>query len=418
MRAIGRWSLVALVINSIIGSGIFGLPSIVAGLVGTAAPLAYVAAAAGIGFIMACFAEVASRFREAGGPYLYARVAFGRLAGIEIAWLLWLTRVTGVAAIANLFVVYLGEFWPHAKDSVPRVAILTLFLGLLATINYCGVRGGTYWNNYLTVAKLLPLVAFVGAGLFFVRGSRLDPAPSAGAGAWLDAVLVLVFAFGGFEAALIPMGEAKDPRHDAPFACFTALAVVTLLYTLVQVVVTGVLPNPEQTDRPLATAARLFSGSFGAALITAGALVSMSGVSSALTLATPRLTFALAECGDFPAIFGAVHRRFRTPYLSIVVFAGLVWVLAVAGTFRWNVTLSAVARLFTYASTCAALLVLRRRQPGADAFRLPGGPVFALLGIGFSLVLITRMGGGELLILIVTAAIALLNWFWARERSR
>src|SRR5437867_8511099 len=126
VRGIGRWSLVALVLNSIIGSGVFGLPSLIAGLVGGAAPLAYVAAAAGMGVIMACFAEVASRFREAGGPYLYARVAFGRFAGIEIAWLTWLARLTAAAGNANLFVIYLSEFWPQAKERVPRIIILTL----------------------------------------------------------------------------------------------------------------------------------------------------------------------------------------------------------------------------------------------------------------------------------------------------
>src|SRR5439155_1651535 len=155
------------------GSGVFGLPSLVAGLVGGAAPLAYLAAAAGMGVIMACFAEVASRFREAGGPYLYARVAFGRFAGIEIAWLTWLARLTAAAGNANLFVIYLSEFWPRASNLAPRLAVLTLLVGFLAAVNYRGVRAGAHLSDFFTVAKLLPLAAFVVTGLFFVDWRNL-----------------------------------------------------------------------------------------------------------------------------------------------------------------------------------------------------------------------------------------------------
>jgi APA family basic amino acid/polyamine antiporter len=150
LRAIGRWSLVALVVNSIIGSGVFGLPSTVAALIGNHSPYAVLAAGAGMGVIMGCFAEVASRFQQAGGPYLYARVAFGRLMGIQTAWMLWLGQVSAPAANANLFVIYLGEFFPHAKDPLPRTVILTMLVGFLAFINIRGVRAGTQLSNLFT----------------------------------------------------------------------------------------------------------------------------------------------------------------------------------------------------------------------------------------------------------------------------
>src|SRR6202161_2296652 len=154
VRAIGRWSLVALVVNSIIGSGIFGLPSTVADVIGKYSPYAVLAAGAGKAVIMGCFAEVASRFQEAGGPYLYARVAFGRLMGIQTAWMLWLGQVAAPAANANLFVIYLGEFFPHAKNPIPRALILTVLVGFLTFINIRGVRAGTRVSNLFTVAKL------------------------------------------------------------------------------------------------------------------------------------------------------------------------------------------------------------------------------------------------------------------------
>lgn len=415
LRAMGRWSLVALVINSIIGSGIFGLPSLVAGMLGPASPLAYIPAALGMGIVMACFAEVASRFRQAGGPYLYARVAFGRLAGIEVAWVTWLARLTAAAGNANLFVIYIAEFWPGVKNPLPKIGVLTLLVGVLTAINYRGVRAGAKQSNLFAVAKLVPLFLFIAVGLFFIHGGNFSAHSPATAGTWLEAVLLLVFAFGGFEGAVIPMSEAKDPERDAPFALLAALAVVTLVYALVQVVVTGILADASKSDRPLAAAAHVFAGPAGAGMISLGALVSVYGLLSSMALYTPRLTFALAEQGDFPAPFAAVHPRFRTPYVSILAFGGLVWGLAAAGSFKWNVTLSVVARLFTYGATCAALAAFRKRAPKKEGFRLPAGWLFAFLGIVFCLVLVTRMGRAEFWIVVATGVVGAANWAWARR---
>src|SRR5437762_3818145 len=218
--------MAALVINSIIGSGIFGLPSDLARLLGSASLYAVLLAGGAMGVIMACFAEVASRFTQTGGPYLYSRVAFGRLLGIEMGWMLWLVRLTAPAANANLFVSYLAEFWPSAKDPLPRAAVLTLLLGILAIINYRGVKAGTQVSNAFTVAKLLPLLIVIAAGLLYaVAGHHptfTSKAPSE-TKAWLQAILLFVFAYGGFEGALIVMAEARNPRRDAPRALFTAL---------------------------------------------------------------------------------------------------------------------------------------------------------------------------------------------------
>jgi len=403
-----------------IGSGIFGLPSILAGLVGRASPLAYLIAAAGIGVIMACFAEVASQFRESGGPYLYARAALGQFLGIQMGWLTGLARLTATAGNANLFVIYLAEFWPRVKEPLPRALVIVVLLGILATVNYRGVSAGAQLSNFFTVAKLLPLLVFLAAGLLFLLARGHEPSTfraMGGRDAWLQAVLLLVYAYGGFEGAIIVTGEVRDPRGDAPFAFFVALATVAAVFTLIQVVVVGVLPDPTATDRPLAAAARQFLGPAGAVLMAVGALIAVYGILSSMMLYTPRLAYAFAEQKDLPRILAAVHPRFRTPHVSIVLYTLLATLLAVAGSFRWNVTLSAVARLFTYAAVCAALFVLRKKQPGASAFRLPAGRVLAWLGIVFSAILLTQMGRGELAIIAVTVAIAFANWLWARRRA-
>src|ERR1700730_2108443 len=169
VRAIGRWSLAALMVNLIIGGGIFGLPSTVAGILGGQSPIAYLIAAAGIGIIAACVAEVASRFQQAGGPYLYAKTAFGRFLGLQTGWLLWLTRVSAAAAVANVFIDYLSGFWPQAKGPATRLATLTILIGGLAAANIRGVKMGTRISDFLTVAKLLALVIFVAGGLLFIH---------------------------------------------------------------------------------------------------------------------------------------------------------------------------------------------------------------------------------------------------------
>src|ERR1700681_51402 len=420
VRAIGRWSLAALAVNSIIGSGIFGLPATVAGLLGKRSVVAVLIAGAAMGVTMACFAEVASQFSEAGGPYLYARAAFGRLTGILVGWMLYLAQTAAPAANANLFVIYLAEFWPAAKEPWPRFVILTVLVGLLAIINAGGAQRGTAVSNVFTVAKILPLLMVVSAGaaVTIIHAAPWGAASPMPASVWMKAMVLLIFAYGGFESALAPMSEAKNPGRDAGFALFAALIACTVIYALVQWVVVGVLGPGATTDRPLAEVARITMGNRGAALVAIGALVSVSGYLGAKLLGMPRVTFALAKGGDLPQVFAAVSPRFHTPWFSILFYAAAVWGLAIAGCFAWNVTLSVVAQLFYYAVVCAALIALRRKQPQAAGFRLPGGQLLAVLGIGIAVVLAAEVGLGKSLILAATGGAALLNWLWARRGAR
>lgn len=419
VRAIGRWSLVALTVNCVIGSGVFGLPSVLAGLVGTASVLAVVVAAAAMAVIMACFAEVASQFSETGGPYLYVRTAFGRLMGIEVGWLTWVVRIASCAANANLFVVYLGEFWPKAVQPVSKITILTLLIGILAVINYRGVRMGAQVSNAFTIAKLLPLVLVCLVGVFYLVGTHHvipEGVVSADAKAWSRAIVLLIFAYGGFEAALISAGEAKNPRRDMVFALFCTLAICAVIYSLIQWVVVGTLSDPAHSSRPLADVARIILGRSGAAVVAVGALVSIYGYLSANILATPRITFALGEGGDFPSPFAAVHARFRTPYFSIFAFSGMVWLFALFGNFAGNATLSAGARLFAYALVCASIPVLREKQPAAATFRLPAGLLFAGLGVLICAGLLVGIEISKSLALVATVAVGLVNWLVVRKR--
>jgi amino acid transporter len=400
------------------------LPATVAALLGKRSVIAVLIAGAAMAVIMACFAEVASRFTAAGGPYLYARTAFGRLIGILVGWMLYLSQTAAPAANANLFVIYLAEFWPAAKAPWPRFLILTLLIGILALINVRGARQGAVVSNVFTIAKILPLLMVILAGAVL---TIFHPAPwgataAATPTAWMKAMVLLVFAYGGFESALAPMSEAKDPGRDAAFALFVAIVACTAIYALVQWVVVGVLGPGATTDRPLAEVARIAMGNRGAKLVAIGAMVSVYGYLSAKFLGMPRVTFALAQEGDLPRVFAAVGPRFHTPWFSILFFAAAVWGLAIAGSFAWNVTLSVVARLFYYAVVCAALLVLRRKQPEKRGLRLPAGPIFSIVGVGIAIALgaaaqiSKQVDLTKSVILAVTVAAAILNWLWARRK--
>lgn len=403
-------------LNTMIGASIFGLPSLIAARLGRLSPIAYFAAFVGVALIAACLAEVASRFQQAGGPYLYAREAFGRFVGIEIGWLTWLSRIAACSGVANLFITYLSEFFPAAGDGIVRAAVLIGVIGLLAVVNYRGVRDGKWLSNSFTASKVALLAVFAAGGLIALKihpSLRVTPATvHSTPGDWFAALLLMVYAYGGFESALIASGEANDPRRDAPNALAIALATATLLYVAIQYVVIYTLADPAATAKPAVDSARQFLGPSGVALVAIGTLVSVYGYLSANMLHTPRVTFAMAERGDFPATFASIHPRFRTPHISIVAFATLLLAFSIYGDFRWNATLSAVARLFMYAAVAAALPVLRRRDPQGAAFRLRGGNVIAVLALAFTGFLLASVRWRDVLVVLFTIVIAAVNWVW------
>jgi amino acid transporter len=388
-RQLGLLSLTAIAVNGVIGSGIFVLPATVAALMGPASPSAYLIAAALTALVVLCFAEAGSRFEETGGPYIYAREAFGRFIGFEVGWMFFLSRLAAAAAIANAFVAYAGYFWPPAAAGAWRAVGLLVATGALVAINVAGVRHGSAAVNALTIAKLGPLLLFVGAGLWLVdtSGARLLAAPDTRA--LREASLLLIFAFGGFENASVPAEEAKRPRRDVPIALVTAILVTAALYILVQVVALGALPTLAGDPTPLASAARAFLGPAGGSIMTAGALVSTAGSLSALALVGPRILYALSTGGQMPAALGRIHPRFRTPHVAVVAFGGVTWLVAVAGTFAQLAAVSAIARLVFSATTCLAVPVLRRRTAGRAGFVVPGGVFVPALAAGVSLWLLT-----------------------------
>jgi amino acid transporter len=382
VRGIRRWDLVAIAINGIIGAGIFGLPSQVYSLIGTYSIIAFVACALVVALIIICFAEVSSRFEETGGPYLYARQAYQPAVAFEVGWLIWLARVTAFAANCNLLINYLGFFWSGATTTVWRASIIVLIVIVLAIINLLGIRQAAIVSNAFTIGKLVALIIFIATGLFFLNPQAFELGATPATADFSKSVLLLVYAFTGFEMATIPAGEVRDPQRNLPRALLIAILVVATVYILVQIVCVGTLPGLAQSTKPLADAGTHFLGTAGGAIISAGAVISITGNLNILLLSASRLPFAMAEQQQLPKLIGSVHKRFSTPYIAILITAALMLFLTLKSSFLALLTISTLARLVTYGATCLALPLLRHRPDAPPAaFRLPGGTAIAILSL-------------------------------------
>lgn len=415
VRGIRRWDLVAVTINGIIGAGIFGLPAKTYALIGTYSLIAFVACALIVTLIILCFAEVGSRFEETGGPYLYAREAFGETVAFEVGWLIWLARVTAFAANANLMVSYLAFFWPPANGPIQRAAVIVVIVLALASLNILGVRQAAVASNLFTVGKLIPMLIFIVAGLFFLNPQAFTFGPTPSTGAFSQSVLLLVYAFTGFEMAAIPAGEIKEPRRYLPRALLIAIGVVAVVYILIQVVSIGTLPGLATSTKPLADAGQQFLGTTGAAIISAGAIISIVGNLNIILLSGSRVPFAIAEQKQLPAFLAKVHRRFFTPHIAIVITAAVMMLLTLKSSFVAALTISAIARLVTYAATCLALPVLRRRKDVPEAaFKVWGGPIIAIASLVLAIWLLLNSTLYEAIVAAIAAAVGFVIYITYR----
>ncbi len=405
-RVVGRWEILALALNDVIGSGVYLLPMAAAALLGPWSLAAVGVAGLAVLLLVLCFAEASSRFDAPGSAYLYARTAFGPLVGFEVGWMTWVARVSSVASLSVGFAQALSYLVPGAHAGIGRALAIALPVLALTAINVVGVKSGVRASVFLVIVKVLPLLVFVGAGAWFVSSARIaGQAATAPGGLGHNlgpAALLLLFAYAGFENTPAAAGEFLDPKRDVPFALIAEIAIVTVLYLAVQWVALGTLPHLADSQTPLADAAQTFLGSWGGWLLTVGAMLSILGTNSNTILAGPRYLFALAEDGFGPPALGRalarVHPRYRTPAVAILAQTVIALPLALSGTFIGLAALSVVARLATYLGTAAAVPVLRRKMPAsAETLRLPGGPAIPLAACLLSIGLAASAGLENLL---------------------
>jgi len=419
IRGISRWDLTAIAINTIIGTGIFLLPARVTGLIGSYSLVAFIACAVIIAFIVLCFAEVSSRFQSTGGMYLYAKEAFGSAVGFEVGWLYWIVRVTTFAANCNAFLIYLELFMPSANQGYLRILLISAIVLIITVVNFIGVRESAIMTNVFTIGKIVPLLIFAAIGVFFIQPANFNFAETPEYGKFSEAVLLLIYAYVGFEAAAIPAGETKEPKKNVPFALLTALGFCAVLFIIIQIVAIGTLPELAQSQRPLADAAGKFMGGFGAAFIGIGALISILGNLNGGFLAASRIPFAMAEQKELPAALAKTHAKFKTPYLSIVLTAAVILILTIQSSFFTALTIATITRLLVYATTCAALPLFRYRQDAPKAeFFAPFGIAASVLSLVLIVWLLTNVDFKKEGLAILAVAVSGLIIYFAYRAFR
>lgn len=422
VRAVSRWQIVGLSINDVIGSGIYLLPAAAAVLLGPLSLWAVLLAGLAVALLVLCYAQAASYFDQPGGSYLYAREAFGRFAGFEIGWMIWLTRISSAAALGNGLADAVAPLWPAAAQAGwARTLVIVASLGGLTAINVIGVKSAARTGVALAIGKLVPLALFVGIGLFHVNwGAAFSGTTPAlhDAGNLGQAALLLLFAYAGFENIPAAAGEYRNPRRDVPFALITMIVTVTLIYALVQVVAQGTLPQPITDNMPVSEAAQQFGGHWLALVLVVGAVVSILGTTSNTVMLGPRFLYALAKDGYGPAFLARIHPRFHTPAAAIVVQFVISLALALSGSFAGLALLSMVTRLLAYIGTAAAVLVLARRyrdRPGA--LKLPGGPLIPALALLLSVGLLLSASWQNLLAVGVALSLGALIYLFPRKQA-
>ena len=418
-RGITKWTLVLMVINSIIGAGIFGLPSKIFALTGLYSIAAFFICAAIVLIFILCFAEVGSRFKTTGGPYTYVLSAFGELPGFAVGWLLLLSRIFNYATLINLMVTYLSFFSTSFSEPFTRVGIIILVTGLLTYINYIGVKNIAATSNVFTLAKLLALGTFITVGLFFLQADNFTLQQVPSLTSFSTAVLLLVFAFGGFESVVVNTGEINNPSKTIPFGLLTATLVVAIFYILIQVTSIGTLPSLASSEKPLAEAASVFMGSFGGKFIAAGAVISILGTLNILLFSGSRLPFAFSNEGQFPKIFSKLNAKYKTPTFSLLCVAVITVIVSIAWSFLSALTVAVIIRITVYLFVCASLIMLRKKMPTQTGFyKIRFGNAVAFTGIMISFWLLSAAKLIELRNVAIFLCVGIIIYFLQRKFNK
>jgi amino acid transporter len=416
VRVIGTGALGLSVVNMVVGAGIFVLPGVVAVVLGPAAIFAYLICSVTVALVFLCFAEVGSRVIRSGGSYAYIEEAFGPFAGFVASILFWFGYAAlADAAITVILVDSLSIMFPILKESVPRAMFILMLLAFLAFVNVRGVKAGVRLYVFNTLAKLVPLLLLLFAGLFVINVDNLvipewPTAASIGA-----ATVLLFFAFGGAESALNASGEVRNPARTVPLGLMLGLFGILLLYVGLQTVAQGVL-GPElanNTGAPLVAVATEVFGEWGGKMLIAGIVISIYSTISGSLLGTPRVIFASALDNNLPRFFGKVHPKYKTPYVAIIFYASLVALIALSGTFKYLAAAATGSLLLIYLGVSLAVLRFRKRDgmPAKGQFKVPFGPLVPLLSCIFVAWLLFQMPANEAITVSVLAGVSALIYF-------
>lgn len=418
-RDIGRLGIAAIAMNGVIGSGIFALPAIAVAQAGAFSPWMFALCGILILSVALTFARIAGFFDITGGPIVYTTHAFGRYVGFQTGILIYISRVAAIAASANLIVSHAATLLPALSDGLPRAAALGVFLAAATWLNAAGVRAGMAGIYAISVLKLAPLALLILMGIPEIDWATVAGADVIGADRMGQTMLVLMYAFIGFEFSLIAAGETRDARAAIPLALVRTVVAIAICYALIQLVVVSVAPDVGDSKTPLVEVARRLFGPWGAVLLGLGVIFSIGGGSLTSLLTAPRLTFALARDGSLPAWLGRVSPRTDAPVNSILFCGALSFALAVGQQFVWLTVFATFVRLVTYLLCIASLPLIERSVPAQPGqFRLPGGLAIPALALLLTLWLLSHSEAENALLAAGVAAASSLVFLVCTRLSR
>ena len=419
-RNLGLWGIWMLVVNGLIGAGIFGLPSGAAALAGEYSVLVYAFCALLILPIILCFAELGSYFRGTGGPIRYGTLAFGPFVGFQGGWLYYLARLISFSANTVLLTDSIAYFIAGAGTGTGRIISLAVICVGLSVINVLGSIESIRSMTLFTVIKFAVLI-LLPLGGFILLGSEVIPSfesPIPASDNLGAAALLLIYAFVGFEGAVVPAGEAKRPERDMPLGLLLGLAVVAVLYMVIQLVSQAAVPDLANSKTPLLDVSATLFGPVGAIVLMVGVAASvLANLVSSMFSAT-RVTYALSLEKSLPRWFGEVHSRYLTPANSVVFFGIAAFLLAAFGSFKVLAAMTVLSRLFLYGMSCAAIPKLRPQFRGEGRFILKGGYLIPVLGIGACLWLMLQVSSQSIWMTAIFVGIGtLLFWIGKKQRN-
>lgn len=418
-RPLGLWSATALVVGSIIGSGVFMLPASLAPY-GAASLIGWGITLFGAVMLALTFAKLSSRWPHTGGPYTFARAGFGDLTGFVIAWSYWVSTWTTNAAIAVAFAGSMGSIFPGLTATPLRSAACALIaLWTCIAINLAGVREAGRAQVVLTVLKFVPLVMFGGIAIWFVDGAHyqpLNPTTHTLPHAVNATVALTLWALLGLEAATVPAGSIDNPERTVPRATVLGTSLAGLATVLACSAVLGLLPAEQlaTSSAPMADAARSLWGPGAGVGIAAVAAVSCLGALNGWVLISAQIPMAAARDSVMPSVFARLDPR-GTPAAGVLIAGALATLLVFANfskslvqLFTFAILLSTAATLLPYLVSSAAWL---RRGDGS-------GRVVASLALLYSLYALAGIGRESLLWGAMLVAAGLPVYWVARRPTR
>lgn len=420
VKALGPVLLSAVIINIIVGGGIFRLPANLSAELGPASPIAFVLGALIMLPITLCFAAVGSRVGSTGGPYSYLHAAFGPSSGFIGGALMWICNIASSAGIAVALMDMLAKVVPELAGGATRVLAFGLLYGVLSALNLAGVAiGGRVLVAFATL-KLAPLIVLVLIGIWFVDLSQIQLFAIPSAAALGGSMIAVIFAYSGIETALIPSGEVRDPARDVPRAAFAASLIVVLLYVGIQIICQATLGPALASDTTAIASAAGSLWSPGKLIILCTAGVSMSGFLMGNLLGSARVAYALGRDGFLPSFFGAISAR-GVPHWAIVAHAGFAFVLACYGSFGFLILVSAGANCLIYIGVALAAWRLQTRDVRLEhaPFQLPLGSWLAPgLSVLTMLAVLSTLGSGEWKAILIALLILTVIYQFLRLRRR